>query len=257
MHELARIAIDAFGRIDIWINAAASMVYGEFEETPEDVYRQVIETNLFGQIHGARAALPYFRERGRGTLINIASVWGSVTSPYVSAYLVSKFGVRAFSECLQESLWLHERTRDIHVCTILPQSVDTPIFRHAGNYTGRRAKAVPPVIDPDRVVRAIVRSIERPRRRRTVGWFGRLLELEHTVCPGLFNRLVPTVMTHAAFGGEPAAAGPGNVFEPLPELNRVDGGVRSTRVRVAFAAAGGVALAAAAAAVILGRSTRG
>ncbi|HYZ36406.1 MAG TPA: SDR family NAD(P)-dependent oxidoreductase, partial [Pseudonocardiaceae bacterium] len=128
---LARRASEAFGRIDVWVNAAAVIAYGEFEKTPTEVYRRVIETNLFGQIHGARAVLPYFRQQGSGVMINIASVWGSITSPYVSAYVVSKFGVRAFSECLQEALRLEKQTRDIHICTILPQCVDTPIFRHA------------------------------------------------------------------------------------------------------------------------------
>ncbi|HJT02653.1 MAG TPA: SDR family NAD(P)-dependent oxidoreductase [Pseudonocardiaceae bacterium] len=123
VQALARRADEAFGRIDVWVNAAAVIAYGEFEKTPTDVYRQVIETNLFGQIHGARAVLPYFRRQNSGILINIASIWGSVPSPYVSAYVVSKFGVRAFSESLQEALRLERRTRDIHVCTILPQCV--------------------------------------------------------------------------------------------------------------------------------------
>ncbi|MQA86779.1 MAG: SDR family NAD(P)-dependent oxidoreductase [Streptosporangiales bacterium] len=43
------------------------------------VYRKVIDTNLFGQIHGARAVLPYFREQASGVLINLGSVWGSGT----------------------------------------------------------------------------------------------------------------------------------------------------------------------------------
>lgn len=60
---------------------------------------------------------------------------------------------------------------------------------------------MPPVVAPARVVRAIVRTIEHPRRQRTVGWFGRLLELEHAVMPGVFNRLVPKVMNVAAAAG--------------------------------------------------------
>lgn len=229
---LARRASEAFGRIDVWVNAAAVIAYGEFEKTPTEVYRRVIETNLFGQIHGARAVLPYFRQQGSGVMINIASVWGSITSPYVSAYVVSKFGVRAFSECLQEALRLEKQTRDIHICTILPQCVDTPIFRHAATYTDRRPKAVPPVIGPDRVVRAILRSVEHPRRQRSVGAFARFLELGHAVIPGFYSRLVPTVMNLAAFSHEPASPNPGNLFEPMREWNKVDGGWRSTPIRV-------------------------
>ncbi len=150
-------------------------------------------------------------------LVNVASVWGSVTSPYVSSYVVSRFGVRAFSECLQEALRLDRRTHRIHVCTILPQSVDTPIFRHAGNYTGRTPRPVPPTLAPARVVRAILRSVEHPRRQRTVGLFGRFLEVGHALAPGLYARVVPTVMNVAAFRRSRAAPGPGNLYHPMPE----------------------------------------
>jgi NADP-dependent 3-hydroxy acid dehydrogenase YdfG len=111
VQALAAQAQHAFGRIDVWVNAAAVMAYGEFEKVPTETYRWVLETNLFGQIHGARAVLPYFREQRRGTLINLGSVWGSVSSPYVSSYVTSKFGVRGFSEALQEELRLHPETR--------------------------------------------------------------------------------------------------------------------------------------------------
>lgn len=256
VHELARRAYERFGRIDVWVNAAAVILYGEFEKTPSDAYRRVIETNLFGQIHGARAVLPYFRERDRGVLVNVASVWGSVSSPYVSAYVVSKHGVRAFSESLQEALWLERRTRDIHVCTILPQCVDTPIFRHAGNYTHRTPKTVPPVADPERVVRAVLRSVEHPRRQRTVGAFALFLELAHAVMPSLYSHMVPKVMNLMAFSRDEAQPGPGNVFEPMPEWNKVDGEWRRGDLR-ALAAAGGVgALAAGAAAALRWRERR-
>src|SRR5215210_142499 len=97
------------------------MAYGRFEEVPAEVYRRVIETNLFGQIHGARAALSQFREQGGGVLINMSSVWGRLTSPHVSAYVTSKFAIRSFSECLRQELAGEE---DTHVVTILPQSVE-------------------------------------------------------------------------------------------------------------------------------------
>lgn len=246
VHHLAGRAHERFGGIDVWVNSAAVIVYGEFEKIPSDVYRHTLETNLLGQIHGARAVLPHFRQRGTGVLINMGSVWSSVSSPYVGAYVVSKFGVRAFSESLQETMRLERATRDIHVCTILPQSVDTPIFRHGANYTGRKAKPVPPVVDPQRVVRAILRSVEHPRLQRTVGGWGRLLEAGHAVAPGLFGRLVPTAMNIAALGRTPTRASPGNVFEPMPAWNKQEGHWRNTPLRIGLAVAAAAAATAAA-----------
>jgi NADP-dependent 3-hydroxy acid dehydrogenase YdfG len=111
---LAARAVERFGRIDVWVNGAGVMVYGRFEDIPADVFRQVIETNVLGQVHGARAALAEFRRRGEGVLINMSSVWGRVTTPAVSPYVTSKFAVRAFSAAVRGSAsdaWLAVRVR--------------------------------------------------------------------------------------------------------------------------------------------------
>ncbi len=231
VQALAERAHQVFGRIDVWVNAAAVMAYGEFEKVPSATYRRVLETNLFGQIHGARAVLPYFRQQRRGILINLGSIWGSVSSPYVSSYVASKFGIRGFSEALQQELRLDPDTRAVRVCSIQPPSVDTPIFRHAARYTARAPKPVPLIIDPNLVVSAILRSVERPKLRRVVGWWGRFIELGHVVAPGLFTRLAPGVMNTFAFSRDPARPGPGNVYEPMPESNRISGNWRRGRNR--------------------------
>jgi NAD(P)-dependent dehydrogenase (short-subunit alcohol dehydrogenase family) len=241
VQELARRTVESFGRIDTWVNNAGVMVYGFLEDVPSEAYRQVIETNLFGQIHGARTVVPYFKEQGSGVLINITSMWAKIGSPYVSAYVTSKFGILGFSECLRQGL---HGEKDIHVCTILPVSVDTPIFRHAGNYTGQGARPVPPVLDPERVVKQILRNARRPRPETNVGPTGYLLTWAHAATPKLYDFLVPYVFDHGAFGSESAKQGPGNVFAPMPEWNRVTGEWRDdkgARVRRA-ALAGGAAL---------------
>jgi hypothetical protein len=94
-------------------------------------------------------------------------------------------------------------------------------------------------------VKAILRCIERPRREVTVGQFGHLEAVVQEIASGPFNWLAPYVMKRAAFGSEPTEPGPGNVFEPMLEWNRVSGGWRRERnamVRRA-ALAGGAALA--------------
>ena len=252
VQELARRAVERFGRIDIWVNNAGVIAYGPFEEIPGEVYERVIRTNLHGQIHGARAALAAFRRQGGGVLINMASLWGRVTSPHVSPYVVSKFGVRAFSQCLRQGLRDPPNSADMHVCTILPESVHTPIFGQAANYAGRPARAVPPIADPDRVVHAILRCIEHPRAEVTVGWAGHLLEWGSAIMPSsLFGRIVPPLFDLATFGSGSAEATAGNVLEPRSAPNRVDGGLRATTAakvrRRAVAAALAVAPFAAAA----------
>jgi NAD(P)-dependent dehydrogenase (short-subunit alcohol dehydrogenase family) len=81
VEELARRSVEVFGRIDTWVNDAGVMAYGRFEDVPTEVFRRVIETNLFGQIHGSRAALARYTEQGEGVLVNMSSAWGRLTSP--------------------------------------------------------------------------------------------------------------------------------------------------------------------------------
>jgi NAD(P)-dependent dehydrogenase (short-subunit alcohol dehydrogenase family) len=231
--RLAEEAIARFGRIDTWVNSAGVIAYGRFDEVPSDVFRAVIETNLMGQVHGARAAIPQFRRQGSGVLVNLSSVWGRVTSPDVSAYVTSKFAVRAFSECLRHEL------RDepgIGVATILPSPVDTPIFRQAANFTGRATRPIPPVTDPWRVAEGIVQCGEDPKREVTYGPAGRLLAHLHSLAPGLYHRFAPGAFSGGNFCVRPAAPTAGNVLEPVPELEAVDGEWR-TRHRRALAQA--------------------
>jgi NAD(P)-dependent dehydrogenase (short-subunit alcohol dehydrogenase family) len=64
VENLARKAVENFGRIHIWVNNAAVSLFARLEEVPLDAYRRVIETNPLGTVHGARAALWRFREQG-------------------------------------------------------------------------------------------------------------------------------------------------------------------------------------------------
>ncbi|WP_437529567.1 SDR family oxidoreductase [Sorangium sp. So ce726] len=222
--EVARRATEAFGRIDVWVNNAAVTLFGLFEQTPSEPYRRVIETNLFGTIHGARAALAQFRRQGSGVLINVASMAARLPEPYVSAYVASKHAIRGLSRSLRQELRLL-RARDIHVSTVMPATVDTPLFQHAGNYAGRTPTAMPPIVSPERVARAIVRLARTPRREIFVGSAGRQLALLSLLAPGLAERLLARSADRLhLLNDRTAYATNGNLFAPLPEGTTVTGG---------------------------------
>jgi short-subunit dehydrogenase len=228
VQALAQRAIDTFGRIDVWVNNAAVTLFARFEEAPTEVYRQVFETNLFGYIHGARAVMPFFREQGSGVLINVDSVVASAPQPYTSAYVASKYAIRGLFECLRMELSL-EDDHDLHVCTVLPASIDTPLFQQAANYTGREVRALEPVYAPEQVAEAIVALAERPKREVVVGNAGRLMMMQHNLAPGLYERAAARQIDQQHLKNEPAPRGEGNLFQPMPEYSTVRGGWGGSR----------------------------
>jgi len=241
VEALAAATVERFGRLDVWVNNAGTIAYGPFEEIPSEVFRQIIETNLMGQVHGARAALRRFRAQGAGVLINMSSVWGRVSTPQVTPYIVSKNAVRAFSECLSGEL---VDTDEIHVATMVPQAIDTPIFEHAGNYTGRQVRPIPPVLDVEEVARGIEACAENPKREVNYGQAGRALEILHATAPPLYRRLAHGAFVRGSFGSIAADPAPGNVLESRGP-HAAEGGWRAHRTRTlrrAFLAAAGASV---------------
>jgi NAD(P)-dependent dehydrogenase (short-subunit alcohol dehydrogenase family) len=229
VQALAKAAQDSFGRLDVWVNNAAVGMWGKFEDIPLEDYRQVMDTNLFGYVHGARAALPYFRQAGRGVLINNASVLATVPAPYASAYVASKHAVRGLGGSLRQELAL-DGARDIHVCTVMPGTIDTPFFQHSANYTGRAVKAMPPVYSPERVARTIVNCARWPRREVFVGNMARLAYQQFKVMPGMTERGMRVMVDKAhLYLDRPAPPTPGSVHQSMVDGTEVDGGWHGRR----------------------------
>ncbi|HEU5368992.1 MAG TPA: SDR family oxidoreductase [Ktedonobacterales bacterium] len=223
VQRLALHAIDHFHHVDVWVNAAAVTLFSRFGEEPPDAYRRVIETNLFGTIHAARAVLPYFREQGYGVMINLASITARIPQPYTSAYSLTKSGIASLSESLRQELSLDD-AKDIHVCTVLPATIDTPLFQHAANYTGRSVQAMPPVYPAEAVARAIVRCALHPKREVVVGGAGRLLSFMRVIAPGWAERMMAQQVDKKHLTDQPAEPTWGNLFGALPALNDISGG---------------------------------
>ncbi|HLL51791.1 MAG TPA: SDR family oxidoreductase [Thermomicrobiales bacterium] len=227
VQELARRAIERFGRIDVWVNNAAVGLFSRFEDAPLSDYLRVIETDLFGYIYGARAALPLFYRQGHGVLINVGSIMSDVPAPYNSAYVIAKHGVRALGESLRQEAQL-AGAKDINVCTVMPATIDTPFFQHSANYTGRAVKAMPPVYPADSVAKTIVDLVAHPQREVVVGNAGRLMAVQQSLAPGMSERMLATMIDKQHLADDPAPPTSGNLFSPMGDGARVSGGWRPT-----------------------------
>jgi NAD(P)-dependent dehydrogenase (short-subunit alcohol dehydrogenase family) len=210
VRELSGRAADRFGGIDVWVNNAAVTACGRFEEIPHEAYRRVLETNVLGYVYGAWAALPHLHAR-RGTLINVGPGNSRVPAPFINPYEASKFADKGFTASLRQEL----RSSGVRVAAVLPTSIDTPLFQHAGNWCGRVTRPLRPVNDPDRVARAIVRCARRPGRERLVGRGARPMVAMHSIGGALFERVFAIQIEHDNFLDEPAAPTMGNLFAPV------------------------------------------
>jgi NAD(P)-dependent dehydrogenase (short-subunit alcohol dehydrogenase family) len=219
---------ERFGRIDGWVNNAAVTMFGGLLDTPLADVRRVLDVNLMGCVHGARAALPAMVEQGGGVLVNVSSILGVIAQPYGSAYTMSKFAIRGLSVSLREELRLLG-ARGVRVSTVLPAAIDTPIYAAAANHTGREIHPPPPVYTAERVAAVIVGQLRRPRREVVAGGLlGRAFVLQHAVAPRLTERLLADEFEHSLRGGGvPATSGALHAPDGAPA--RVDGGWRGAQ----------------------------
>lgn len=211
VERLAARAVELHDGFDVWINNAGVGVFGHLEDVPVEAFRALLDTNVMGYVLGARAALRHFKQRERGVLINVSSALGKFAVPYMSAYVASKFAIVGLSSALRQETRGLPR---VHVCTLLPGSIDTAIYGDSANYTGREVGPIRPTISVESVARAIVRLAERPRREVVVGLTGRLGAIGARLAPALTEYLAGLRAERGHFrrGGVPRKEG--NVFAP-------------------------------------------
>jgi NAD(P)-dependent dehydrogenase (short-subunit alcohol dehydrogenase family) len=215
-------ALELHARIDVAVLTAASMAYGTVEKVPADVFEQIVRTAVFGTANVARTVMPVLRRQGRGTLIVVNSLLGSVTVPQMSTYSAAKWGQRALVRTLQQE---NRGERDVHVCLVSPGAVNTPIYYQAANYLGRAVRPPRPVGVPERVARVIVGLADRPRKHTSipVGPINPLIVAGFRFLPGVYDRIVEPALRLLSVTRHPAEDTPGNVLIPRPEGERIHG----------------------------------
>lgn len=220
VRALASATLEQFQRIDIWVNNAGVSAFGQLESTPFEPHRRVIETNVYGAMFGARAALPIFRKQGRGILINVGSILSKIGQPYVPSYIISKFALRGLSEALRAEI---ADQPDIHVCTLLPYAMNTQHFETAANFTGREPHALPPAPAPEEAARALVELAKHPVRERHVPRIAQLGLLLHQLFPRPVERAIHRIVSRWHFGRPERLLPEGNLWQPSRDVPRVAG----------------------------------
>ncbi len=223
---------DQLGDLDVVVSSAGVAAYGRFEEVPVEVFDAVLATNGHGSANLARAVLPRMRATGHGHLYFVGSITGALGVPQMSAYVVSKWAIRALARELQ----LENRDRDgVTVTLVTPGGVNTPIYSIAANVQGRPGKPPPPIYSPEAVARAIVRSLDRPPRRLSVGITNEFMALGFTLLPRVYDAIVGPLFGLLTQERRPIEPTTGNVLQPLPDGHALHGrhaGLSGLRERV-------------------------
>lgn len=180
IREMVRLTVERFGRVDILINNAGVGMYTSFADTPSEHIEQVITTNWLGPARAIQAVIPQMRKQRGGQIINISSVAGKISIPWMSTYCSTKFALNALSYSLRMEL----AEENIQVISVCPGRIKTPFTDNA--FKDARTRALRPGgISPDRVARAVLRASLRGKREIVVPASNWLLVWLHGLMPRL------------------------------------------------------------------------
>lgn len=104
LERVRNLLVADWGGVDIVVNNAGVAAAGRIEETTLTDWEWILDINLLGVVRGCKVFTPLMKEQGSGHLVNIASMAGLMLAPLMASYNVSKAGVIALSETLQQEL---------------------------------------------------------------------------------------------------------------------------------------------------------
>ena len=157
VRDLVEEAVWRFGTIDILVNNAGVIRPGLFEECVYPDMERQVQINLLGTMACTREVIPVMQKGGGGHIVTVSSLAGIVPETRSSVYTATKFALRGFNLALAVELRGHR----IHVSTIFPDSVATPMLLYEAEHGGSPLTFLGAPQHPERVARAIWKAIQK------------------------------------------------------------------------------------------------
>jgi NAD(P)-dependent dehydrogenase (short-subunit alcohol dehydrogenase family) len=144
-----RVAVGAFGRLDVVVNNAGYGDVAPFEQLGSERFKAVVDTNFYGVVNVTRAALPIMRKQKSGCILQISSVGGRLALPGSTAYHAAKWAVGGFTESLAQEV----APFGVKVCALEPGGMRT-------NWGARAHQDMPDLLpDYEPSVGAVVKAL--------------------------------------------------------------------------------------------------
>jgi uncharacterized protein len=205
--ETVRRAAEKLPEVGLLVNNAGFGSYGAFLTQPIERALEQVRVNIGAVLALTRALLPKMLERGRGQIINLASILGFMPTPNFAVYAATKGFVLQFSDALAYEL----RGTGIRVLALCPGVTRTEFSQVAG---AEAAQGGLPQLRPEDVVRVALRAAASGRVVRIVGPTYRLL--------GFLTRITPRFLLRRILGRiyaaprSPSQAGQERDHPPTP-----------------------------------------
>ncbi len=118
-------AAEILGGLNALVNSAGIQRYGKADETSWELWNEVLGVNLNAAFLAARACIPYFRESGKGAIVNVGSAQSHASQQGAVAYVTSKHALLG----LTRALAVDYGAEGIRANCVCPGTVDTPMWR--------------------------------------------------------------------------------------------------------------------------------
>ena len=170
-----------WGAIDLLINNAGSNANNAMKRTTAEEYQEAFEKNCVSAILATQAVLPEMIKAGRGSIVNISSIYGKWASANSASYSVSKYALTGYTDVLRQALI---RT-NVHVMGVFPGFIRTDMtapFVEPGTLRAKMGKS------PDQMAAAILRAVRRRKAELYFPWYVPWAIRLHRWFPNVANR---------------------------------------------------------------------
>jgi NAD(P)-dependent dehydrogenase (short-subunit alcohol dehydrogenase family) len=195
--------VSRYGRLDYIFNNAGIAIAGEARDFTIEDWRNVININLYGVVHGVQAAYPVMVNQGSGHIVNTASIEGLVPFPSTISYAASKFGVVGLSNALR----IEGADLGVKVSVVCPGYIKTQIFETSKVIKLDREKLLEALPDrlgitPEKCATLILRGVARNKAFIVVTGFAKTLWIIASYQPSNYTLDDETQLNKVAQGSE-------------------------------------------------------